>query len=99
MTSRRGPRGSTQVSIRPPQVRNFLRDTGHGALHGVKAVATRALLALFVNDADQPVAHAGFREEMLGLCRIMFELMSQVSHVDSQIMVVVSVRWPPHLQK
>jgi hypothetical protein len=59
----------------------------------------RALLAVNVLDADQPVADAALGHDMLGLRRVAFKFLPQVPHVNSQVMVVISTSRPPHFLK
>src|SRR6266540_6079537 len=47
----------------------------------------------------QPVAHARFCQEIPGASRLSFELVTQVGHVDADVVGLVGVRRAPHLAK
>lgn len=47
--------------------------------------------------SDKAVANTGFCYEVFGLSRVTFELLSQASHVDSEIVRVVQVFGSPNL--
>lgn len=46
---------------------------------------------------DQPVSNAGLGKEMLWLSRIGFEFLSQMPHIDAEIMIALKITRPPHL--
>src|ERR1035437_8455989 len=47
----------------------------------------------------EPVAHAGFGEQVAGASRVRFELAPQLSHVQPQVSTRGLVAGPPHLSE
>ena len=48
------------------------------------------------DSGHEPVADAGFGDQVLGLGRIVFDLLAQLAHVDTQVVRVVRMAWSPH---
>ena len=47
----------------------------------------------------QPVAHAGFRDDVARTCGFRFELASQVANVHAQQMQLICIALTPHLMQ
>ena len=49
------------------------------------------------NSKHKPIANTGFSNEMAGASGILFQFLSQMSHINTQIVTVFDRVWPPHL--
>lgn len=45
----------------------------------------------------KPIPNTGFSNEMAGASGILFQFLSQMSHINTQIVTVFDRVWPPHL--
>ena len=51
------------------------------------------------NSKHKPIPNTGFSNEVAGAGGILLQFLSQMSHINTQIMTVFDRVWPPHLVK
>ena len=66
---------------------------------GIGELQARLRVALRRHSATwhKPIPNTGFSNEMAGASGILFQFLSQMSHINTQIVTVFDRVWPPHL--